>query len=145
MRVFRASIIVLVLALLAVAFVGLIYGAVVGDVFGLFSYDVIVNFFSGYTGEEVAFGMVVAIFTLVPNFGVAFLSWLKNLFGLSDKQAHDFIFVVSFIISGIALLVTGSLEVAGLEFTLRNLGSTGLVIYGLSQLIYNRILNPEKL
>jgi hypothetical protein len=139
MRVAKASLIVIGLLLLIVALVAVVYGAIVGDVFGLFSFALVVGFFSGFTGEKLIVGIIVLLFTLVPQFGLTFFNWLKIKFQLVDKQAHDLIFVVCYIISAIALLVTGTLDLTGLEFSLANFLTIGTSIYGLSQLAFKRL------
>lgn len=139
MRTVGASLIVIGLLLLAVLVVGIVYGAITGDVFGLISFAAITGFFVNWGAEKVVFGIVVLLFTLVPNFGLEFFNRLKEYWGFADKQAHDFIFVVCFVLSAISLLVTGTLELSGLEFTLDNFATVGLSIYGLSQLAYKRL------
>lgn len=139
MKAFKSVLIIAFLVLLVVAFVAAVVGAVTGEVFGLFDFEVIEGFFVGIGGEELITGVIVAAITLVPQLGMNFLNWLKNKFGLEDEPAHDFIFVVLFLFSGVGLLVTGTLDIAGMAFTLENLITTGLSIYGLSQLAYNRL------
>ena len=139
MRVTKAALLIIGLLLMIVALVAVVYGAIVGDVFGLFSFTLIVGFFSGFTGEQLIVGTVILLFTLVPQFGLTFFNWLKRKFQLVDKQAHDLIFVVCYIFSAIALLVTGTLDLSGLEFTLANVMVAGTSIYGLSQLAFKRL------
>lgn len=139
MKVAKASSIIITLLLLAVVLVATAFGAITGDVFGLFSFEVVTNFFVGFSGEQIIFAIIVALFTLVPNFGLTFFNWLKDKWGFIDKQAHSFILAVCFALSAIALLVTGSLELSGLEFNLANLLTTSLSVYGLSQLAYKRL------
>ena len=139
MRVTKASFSILAALLLIVVLVAVVYGAIAGDVFGLFDFAVIVGFFGGFSGEQVIMGVLVLVFTLVPQFGITFFNWLKRKFQLIDEQAHDMIFIVCYIFSAIALLITGSLDLAGLEFTLANLLMIGTSIYGLSQLAFKRI------
>ena len=141
MRVFKASLSVLLLLLMVVVVVAVVYGAIVGDVFGLFDFDVIVGFFGGFSGEQVIVGIIVVLFTLVPQFGLSFFNWLKRKFQMIDKQAHDLIFVVCYIFSATCLLVTGTLDLSGLEFTLANFLTIGTSIYGLSQLAFKRIFS----
>ena len=139
MRVAKAAGFIFGALLLVVVLVVVIYGAIMGDVFGLFDFAVIVGFFGGFSGEQVIMGIIVLLFTLVPQFGLAFFNWLKQKFQLVDEQAHDLVFVVCYLFSAIALLVTGTLDLSGLEFTLANFLTIGTSIYGLSQLAFKRI------
>ena len=139
MKVVKASLQILGLLLLVVMIVAVLVGAITGDVFGLFAFSVIVGFFSGFSGEQVVMGLIVMLFTLVPQFGLTFFNWLKKRFQMVDKQAHDLIFVVCYIFTAICLLVTGTLDLSGLEFTLANFLTIGTSIYGLSQLAFKRI------
>ena len=139
MRVVKASLQILGLLLLVVMIVAVVVGAITGDVFGLFAFSVITGFFAGHSGEQVLMGIIVVLFTLVPQFGLTFFNWLKKRFQMVDEQAHDLIFVFCYIISAIALLVTGTLDISGLDFTLTNFLAIGMSIYGLSQLAFKRI------
>jgi len=137
--VFKAVLVVLGLLTVAAVFVGAVVGAITGDVFGLFSFAVITTFFAGVSAEQVIFAVVVVLFWLIPNFGLALYDWLKNRWGFIDDQAHDFLFAVSFVLSAIALLVTGTLELSGLEFNIANLLTTGASIWALSQVAFKRL------
>ena len=139
MRTTKAVLVILGLLLLVAVLVAVVYGAIVGDVFGLFSFEVITAFFVGFTGEQVIFGIILILFWLIPGFGLTFYNFLKDKWAFEDDQAHDFLFAVSFALSAISLLVTGTLELSGLEFNLANVMSTGLVIWGLSQLAFKRL------
>ena len=139
MRTVGASLIVIGLLLLVVFVVAMIYGAITGDVFGLISFAAVTGFFVGVSAEQVVFGIVILLFTLVPNFGLEFFNLLKERWGFVDKQAHDFIFAVCYIISAIALLVTDTLDLNGLEFTIQTVFAVGTSIYGLSQLAFKRL------
>lgn len=139
MRTVGASLIVIGLLLLVVFVVAMIYGAITGDVFGLISFAAVTGFFVGVSAEQVVFGIVILLFTLVPNFGLEFFNLLKENWGFVDQQAHDFIFAVCYIISAIALLVTDTLSLDGLEFTIQTVFAVGTSIYGLSQLAFKRL------
>lgn len=139
MRVTKAISVIVALLALAVVLVAAVYGAIMGDVFGLFSFEVITAFFVGFAGEQVVFGIILLLFWLIPGIGLKLYNYLKDKWGFEDEAAHDFLFAVSFALSAISLLVTGTLELSGLEFNLANVMSTGLVIWGLSQLAFKRL------
>ena len=137
--VFRAVLIIVALLALAVVLVAVAFGAITGDVFGLFSFEVITSFFVGFSGEQIAFGILVVLFWVIPGLGLKFYNYIKNIWGFEDKQAHDFLFAVSFALSAISLLVTGTLELSGLEFNLANFLTTGASIWALSQITFKRL------
>ena len=139
MKVFKAALVIFALLLTAVVLVAAAWGAITGEVFGLFDFDVILNFFTGFSGEQVIFGIFVVLFWLVPGLGLKFYDFLKNKWGLKDKQAHDFLFAVSFALAAISLLVTGTLELSGLEFNVANLLTIGASIWALSQVAFKRL------
>ena len=139
MKVFKAALVIFALLLTAVVLVAAAWGAITGEVFGLFDFDVILSFFAGFSGEQVIFGVFVVLFWLIPGLGLKFYNYLKDKWKLKDEQAHDFLFAVSFILSAIALLITGTLELSGLEFNLANLLTTGASVWALSQIAFKRL------
>lgn len=139
MRVFKAVSVIIGLLLLAVALVAAAYGAITGSVFGLFDFDVILGFFAGVTAEQVVFGILVLLFWLIPDLGLRFYNFLKDAWKLEDEQAHDFLFAVSFGLAAVAMLVTGTLQLEGLDFTITNILAVGSSIWALSQVAYKRL------
>ncbi len=137
--VFKAFSIIVALLALAAVLGAAVWGAITGDVFGLFNFEVITSFFAGFSGEQIAFGILVVLFWVIPGLGLKFYNYIKNIWGFEDKQAHDFLFAVSFALSAISLLVTGTLELSGLEFNLANVLTTGASVWALSQLAFKRL------
>lgn len=143
MRTAKTVLIFLLIVLLVAAFIISLVGAITGSVFGLFDWAVVLAFFEGVTAEQLITIAVTGILALWPKAFVSFFNWLKNMAGLADAQANDFIFVLSFLIAGVAMFVTGSLELAGLDFKLTNILLIGGEIYGLSQIAYKRWFKPS--
>lgn len=133
---------VIVLALVALILVAIlvlaVMGAVQGNLFGLFNWEVIINFFSGFTAEQIILFCVMGVVTYAPGFGTKLLNYLKNAAGLTSSVAHRFIVVMIMLISATVLIITGSMDINGLEFNLANLVALIGEVYLLSQLAYKR-------
>jgi len=133
---------VIVIALVALILIAMlvlsVIGAISGNMFGLFSWEVITAFFTGFTAEQIILFLVVGVITYAPGLGTKLLNYLKDAAGLTDLAAHRFIVVMIMLISATVLLVTGSMNLNGLEFTLANLAALIGEVYLLSQLAYKR-------
>lgn len=140
MKTFKTLTIVLGVCLVAALFVTSLYGAFMGSVFGLFSWEVVLNFFEGFTAEQLIGAIAIGLAALVPQLVPTLLNWLKSVVGLEDKSAHWFVLAVIFMLSGILLLTTGTLQIAGLEFTLANLMWFIGEVYLLTQISYKQFL-----
>ena len=143
MKLLKAILMCLLVTLLIVAVVGLIWGAITGSVFGLFEYSLITGFFAGVTAEQLLTYLGVGIVAIVPNLGPTLFNWLKETFGLEGDAAHYFVIALSFLITSIALFVTGSLKLDGLTLTFNNLFAIAGEIYLLSQISYKKWLQPK--
>ena len=114
-------------------------GSLTGNVFGFLDWGIVLAFFDGVTPEQAVFGILTVAFWLVPGFGKKLYNYLKTKWGLQDEQAHDFLFAISYVLSFVAMLVTGALQLEGLEFNVINIAALGTANWGLSQLVYKRI------
>ena len=101
--------------------------------------EAVMGFFDGFTAEALIGLVVSALFSLIPNFGVAFFNFIKKAFKVEDIWAYRVIMVFAFVISAVALLVTGGLHLAGLDFTLTNVLAVWGVILALATDTYKRL------
>ena len=138
-QILKAILVIFAIGLLVGLAIAAIVGALTGNVFGFLEWDVVLGFFEGVTAEQAIFALLTVVFWLVPEFGKKLYNYLKTKWGLADDQAHDFLFAISFILSAIAMLVTGALQLDGLEFNAINVVTLGAANWGLSQLVYKRL------
>lgn len=133
---------VIVIALVALILIAIlvlsVIGAISGNMFGLFGWEVVTNFFLGLTAEQIILFLVAGVLTYAPGFGTKLLNYLKDAAGLSDLVAHRFIVFMIMLISATVLIVTGSMNLNGLEFNVVNLATLVGEVYLLSQLAYKR-------
>ena len=102
-----------------------------------------VPFFEGFTSEQLI-GMIIAvIFGITQGFfeGASVFTLLKNVTGWEDEAAHWAVTIICFLLSAVALFVTGEIGLDGLDLTLMNLIAIGTAIYAPSQLAYQRLKN----
>lgn len=96
-----------------------------------------VPFFVGYTWEQLV-GMALALlFGLFP--GVNLFQKLKDWLGVQDQAANYMVIGASILLTVAAMLVTGTLDFAGFEFTLENILAYGSYVYIGSQIAYQRL------
>ncbi|MEA1999648.1 MAG: hypothetical protein U9N61_10070 [Euryarchaeota archaeon] len=136
MKLFKAILFSVVVVLLLTAFTAMAFGAATGEVFGLFSFELVTDFFADVTADQLMVYLFVGLLWLFPQLGPSLLNFLKNTFGLEDKLAHSFIIVFTFLIAGVVIFITGSLKLDGMAFTFGNLMFIGGEIYILSQVSY---------
>mgnify|MGYP006282022121 CR=1 FL=1 len=138
MRTFKTVLVFLAIALLVIAFVVGLVGAITGSVFGLFDFAVITSFFEGVTAEQLLTVAITGLLSLWPKAFVTFFNWLKNMAGLEDEQANDFVLVLAFLVAGTVMFITGTLDLNGLEFKFTNIMLIGGEIYTFTQVAYKR-------
>ena len=100
-----------------------------------------VGFFEGYGWEDVLGLLFAALFGAFPGFSI--FQWLKNKFGWVDQQAHYAVLGLSFVLTFVAMLVTGALDFSNFQLTLDNLVQFGLMFYAASQVAYQRFKSAQ--
>lgn len=138
----KFQIIVIFIGLLLVALAGLaIWGSIAGADFA--PWQAVLGFFDGFTAEQVIVGAILGLLAIVPGFGVKALEWLKNKAGLSGNAAYMFIMVCVYAFTAIVLLVTGTVELAGVQFNLANLLGYGSMMVAFTQIAYKRLMEKQ--
>ena len=94
----------------------------------------LLEFFAGYTWEQLIAMLLAVLFGIFP--GVNLFEWLKVKFGLEGQAANYLVIALSVIVTTDAMLVTGSLDLAGFEFSLANILELAGFVYAGSQIAY---------
>ena len=96
------------------------------------------QFFDGYTWEQLVAMLFSFIFGLWPGFNI--FQWLKDKWNIYGQKAHFMVLGVSIVLTVTVMLVTGYLDFAGFEFTLANILEYATLVYVGSQIAYKRFL-----
>lgn len=94
----------------------------------------IVEFFAGFTWEQLIGMLLAVLFGIFP--GVNLFQWLKDKFGVEGQSANYLVIALSIVVTTIAMLVTGSLDLEGFEFSLANILELAGFVYAGSQIAY---------
>lgn len=136
------QIIVFFIGLVLLAVAGLaVAGSIIGESFE--PWQVVLGFFEGYTPEQIILGAVLGILTIIPGAGTKVLNWLKESAGLTGNKANTFIVFCSACFAAVALLITGTLNLEGVNFNLANIVAYGSLIYTLSQVAYKAFMQES--
>lgn len=100
-----------------------------------------VPFFEGYSAEDLFLMAIAAILGLSQGLWpeVSVFNMIKSWLGVKDRAAHYLVLGLCGILSGLALFVSGEVNFASMELTLRNFIELGGIVYAMSQIGYQRL------
>lgn len=98
--------------------------------------EYVLNFFDGYTWEQLVGFFFALFFGFLPGFNI--FQWLKDKWQIEGEKAHYMVLGGSIVLTVLAMLITGALDLTGFEFTLDNIITLGALVYTGSQIAYKR-------
>ena len=78
-------------------------------------WEFIINFFAGYSAQQMTIGAIGAIIAFFPSVNI--LQWLKSKTGWADSKMHAAVATFFGILAAIIMVAIGEIDPAGIEWT----------------------------
>lgn len=103
--------------------------------------EMILKFFEGVDSAQLVAWFFTILFAFIPGFNL--FNWLKLRLKLEGEKANLMVVIVSMLLTGLAMFLTGELGFEGFEFTLANIVEFGMLLYAASQVAYQRFKKAQ--
>ena len=99
------------------------------------------NFFVGFTGQELIVLGLGALFAFLNGFNPTFsvLNWLKGILKVEDVGMQYIVIAFFMVLSAVAMFFTGEFSPTGIDWTLKVLIEYFGIFYGISQVAYQML------